>query len=175
MLGRRDRYVAYRAFVGEGTDVETEEFYNKGNVGSIFGDKAFRKSIHDDKENLQVSAELSQALSERPEMAQIVEAVTTVFKSDTAKIVRKRKGRPESNLARKMAIYCSQQLGDHSLKEIARYISLTNAGSVSPAINEIKLRLETGELSREYRRLEKILGIINKLDPYCVPSSPLIW
>jgi len=59
-----------------------------------------------------------------------------------------------------MAMYCSQQLGDHSLNEIARYFSLTNAGSVSPTINKVKLRFEAGDFSREYRKLEKLLGII---------------
>ena len=46
-------------------------------MGSIFGDKGFRQSIGEDKENLQVSSELPKALSVRPEQAEIVTAVAS--------------------------------------------------------------------------------------------------
>jgi len=73
MLGRRGRYVAYRAFVLEGNDAETEEFYSKGNLGSIFGDKSFKKTKR------------TQALSVRPEISTIVEALSTVLKNRSGK------------------------------------------------------------------------------------------
>ena len=76
-----------------------------------------------------------------------------------AKIVEKRSGRQAVNVARQMAIYCSQQLGDHSLKEIALHYNLTNAGSVSPAIAAIKSRMRNRELRREYSKVERLLGI----------------
>jgi len=159
MLGHRNRYAAYKAFVERGNDEETEEFYGKGNVSSIMGDESFRKSIQEDKMNLQVSTELPQALSQRPEQSAIVEAVAKVFKTSEAKIVEKRSGRQAVNVARQMAIYCSQQLGDHSLKEIALHYNLTNAGSVSPAIAAIKSRMRNRELRREYSKVERLLGI----------------
>ena len=132
MLGRRDRYVGYQAFVMQGNDEETEAFYSKGNMGSIFGNKSFRQSIGEDKENLQVSSELlPKALSVRPEQAEIVTAVASVFKASEEEVLKKREGRQRSNIARQMAMYCAQQLGDHSLKDIAEHFSLTNSGSVS--------------------------------------------
>ena len=49
-------------------------------MGRIFGDKGFRQSIGEDKENLQVSSELPKALSVRPEQAEIVTAVQVYLK-----------------------------------------------------------------------------------------------
>jgi REP element-mobilizing transposase RayT len=160
MLGRRDRYIGYQEFVLEGNDEETEAFYSKGNQGSIYGDKAFRQSIGEDKENLQVSSELPKALSVRPDLAEIVTAVAKVFKTSEGEIETKRVGRQRSNVARQMAMYCGQQLGDHSLKDIAEYFSLTNPGSVSHSISSMKARLEAREFRKEYRQLEELLNII---------------
>ncbi len=157
MLGRKNRYAGYRKFVSEGNDEETEAFYSKGNIGSIYGDRAFKQSIQENKENLQVSRELSRELSQRPEIPTIVEAVAAIFKCDIKTITARSKGRPQSNVARQMAIYCSQKLGDYSLKAIADYFSLTNVGSVSSSIMSIKEKLAAGELAREYSRLEKRL------------------
>ena len=146
--------------MSQGDDEETEAFYSKGNVGSIFGDKGFRQSIAEDKENLQVSTDLSRALSARPEQAEVVSAVGKVFKVSEAEILTKPEGRQRTNVARQMAMYCSQQLGDHSLKEIAKYFSLANPGSVSHSISLMKKRLAARELRKEYKRLETLLNII---------------
>ena len=91
------------AFVKQGNDEDTEAFYSKGNMGSIFGDKGFRQSIGEDKENLQVSSELPKALSVRPEQAEIVTAVASVFKASEEEVLKKREGRQSSNVARQMA------------------------------------------------------------------------
>ena len=160
MLGRRDRYVGYRAFVSQGNDEETEAFYSKGNLGSIFGDKSFRQSIGESKKNLQVSTELPKALSARPEQAEIVSAVAKVFNTGEAEIMEKQVGRQRTNVARQMAMYCSQRWGDHSLKDIAAYFNLSNAGSVSHSISSMKTSLEAKKLRKEYRQLENLLNII---------------
>jgi len=61
-------------------------------MGSIFGDKGFRQSIGEDKENLQVSSELPKALSVRPEQAEIVTVVARVFKASEEEVLKKREG-----------------------------------------------------------------------------------
>ncbi len=160
MLCQKNRYAGYRDFVSEGNDEETEHFYSKGNIASIIGDRSFRQSILGEKENMRVSRELPSILSDRPDISAVVEAVAKVFKTDVESITTRAKGRPRSNVARQMAIYCSQQLGDHSLRAITEYFSLTNIGSVSPSIHSSKEKLKLGELEREYGRLEKVLNII---------------
>ncbi|OED37814.1 hypothetical protein AB833_22085 [Chromatiales bacterium (ex Bugula neritina AB1)] len=60
-------------------------------------------------------------------------------------------------IARQLAVYCCQQQGDLSLREIAENFNFCNQGSVSGAIAAAKRRLEKGELTRDYSRVEKLL------------------
>lgn len=157
VLAHKNRYAGYRDFVLQGNDADTDKFYGKGNTGSIFGDKLFRQAILEEKELPRVRGELAHALSERPDMASIVEAVSMVYGTEKRAIVLKPTGRPKRNVARQMAMYCSQQLGDHSLAQIVSYFSLTNVGSVSKAIYVIRNGLKTGENRAE---LDKIVGML---------------
>lgn len=50
MLGQRQRFDAYRAFVASGGDEELLQFYAKGNNATVIGDKEFREAIAEDKE-----------------------------------------------------------------------------------------------------------------------------
>lgn len=160
MLGQRNRYEAYRAFVEQGNDAAFLRFYSKGNVASILGEKAFRAAIQEEREQLQVSGDLSRALSDRPDMTSIVAAVAKVFKTTPQEIVQRRTGRQLANLPRQMAIYCCQQLGDQSLKSLAAYFHLTHPGSVSPAVASIKERLKLGEMVEQYEKVKRHLNII---------------
>ena len=104
--------------------------------------------------------ELSQVLSQRPDNTEIVNAVSRVFKINAEEIVKKGRGRAEVMLARQMAIYCSQQLGDQSLRELARNFNFSHEGSASSAIAATKRRLENGELAKEYGSVERLLNIL---------------
>ena len=85
-------------------------------------------------------------------------AVARVFKTTQVEIVRNQRGRdPQVTVARQLAIYCCQQIGDQSLREIAENFNFTNPGSVSGAIAATKRRLTKGDLSKKYRRVEKLL------------------
>lgn len=156
MMGRRDRYRGYREFVSVGNDAEIEKFYAKGNTASIIGDKQFKQSILEEKDKLRVSGSLARALSEKPNMLEIVEAVASVFLIGSDSITTKQVGRQQSNLARKVAMYCCQQMGDHSLKEIAWHFSLSHEGGVSPSIRVVKQKIASGELVEEMAELESL-------------------
>lgn len=154
MLAQKNRYVGYRNFVLQGNDADTADFYGKGNTGSIFGDKSFRQAIIEEKDTLKVTGHLARALSERPSMARIVEAVATFYGTEKHAILAKAKGRPRRNVPRQVAMYCCQLLGGHSLVQIASYFSLTNAGSASPAIQVVRNGLQTGESRVEVKKIE---------------------
>ena len=160
MLGHRQRFAAYRAFVEQGNEADLVRFYSKGNVAAVLGAKAFRESIKKEQDQLQVSGDLSQALSDRPSLPAIAAAVAKVFKTTPENIVNRQVGRQRANLPRQMAIYCGQQLGDQSLKAIAAYFNLTHSGSVSPAVAAIKNHLRNRTLVKEYEKVEKLLNII---------------
>jgi len=163
MLGQRNRYAGYRAYVAQGNEEEFLQFYSKGNLAGVLGGKTFREDIKEREDELRVSGDLSQALSERPDFNSIVSVVARVFKTTQAEIVKNEKGRDQQVIvARQLAIYCCQQLGDHSLREIAEKFNYTNQGSVSGAVAATKRRLSDEGLISEYRKVEKSLGIIDK-------------
>lgn len=160
MMGCRHRYRGYKEFVLEGNDPGIEKFYSKGNIASIIGDRSFKQAIFEEKEKLKVSGSLPRVLSERPDLAVIVAAVGKVFATDVETITNKKVGRQRLNVARQVAMYCCQQMGDHTLKQIASHFTLAHEGGVSPAIRAVKVKLAAGELSKEIRELEKLLGIM---------------
>ena len=158
MLGQRNRYAGYRAYVEQGNEEQLLQFYSKGNLAGVLGGKTFRDDIKERESELRVSGDLSEALSERPDMKQIVSAVARVFKTTQVEIVKNERGRdPQITVARQLAIYCCQQIGDQSLREIAEKFNYTNLGSVSGAIAATKRRLAKGDLKRKYGRVEKLL------------------
>ncbi|MCF6257689.1 MAG: transposase [Gammaproteobacteria bacterium] len=160
MLGNKQKYVGYKAFVEQGTDEETLSFYNKGNMTSVIGDKIFKEALATQKNKLKVNVELAQILSERPGIDDIVEAVAKVHKVKTSTIKVRKAGRQTTNLPRKIAIYLCQQYGDISLNVIAKAFGLNHVGSVSPAIRDIKNELKDNDFSRKIDMIIKILGFI---------------
>ena len=142
------------------THLTPDFFYSKGNIAAVLGERSFREEIKAREEEFRVSGELSQVLSQRPDNTEIVNAVSRVFKINAEEIVKKGRGRAEVMLARQMAIYCSQQLGDQSLRELARNFNFSHEGSASSAIAATKRRLENGELAKEYGSVERLLNIL---------------
>ncbi|OED36819.1 hypothetical protein AB833_25765 [Chromatiales bacterium (ex Bugula neritina AB1)] len=148
---------------GTGSEEEFLQFYSKGNLAGILGGKTFRDDIKEREDELRVSGDLSEELSERPDLKSIVSAVAKVFKTTQVEIVKNERGRnPQVTIARQLAVYCCQQLGDLSLREIAENFNFTNQGSVSGAITATKRRLENGELTSDYRKLEKLFDKASK-------------
>ena len=160
MLGRKQCYAGYRAYVEAGIDDELRHFYGKGNMAAILGDKGFRASLAEEKETLHVSGDLSRMLSDRPDAAAIVRAVAKVFGVREAAISERQQGRQSANLPRKVAIYCCQHWGNLSLKAIADHFGLAHPGSVSPAVADIKKRVASGELRRALREAAKELSVM---------------
>ena len=153
MLGQKNHYAGYRDFVGEGNSEEFLLFYSKGNMGSILGEKSFRKSIKEREAEIRGNGDLSQVLSARPETEEIVKAVSAVLKSTPERILKRHVGRQESNLL-------LPAFGDQPMKQIAESFGFSHVGSVSPATAAIKKRLELGQLLKEYRKIEKLLNVI---------------
>lgn len=156
-LGKRSKYAAYRAYVKEGNSEEFSAFYSKGNLAAIMGGRPFKDAIKKRGKKLRVSGDLSKLLIEKPEFSVIVAAISKVFKTVPEEITQKRGGRQQANDARKMAVYCCQQLGGQSLKLLAENFNYSNPGSVSTAIATTRKRLQNGELVKEYAKIERIV------------------
>ena len=118
MLGQRHRHAGHRAYVESSIDEELQQFYGEGSMVGIFGDKDFRASIAEEKDELQVSGELAKAISVRPDADAIVRAVANTFGVKETAIIERQRGRQAKNLPRKMAICCCQKMGDMLLKAV---------------------------------------------------------
>jgi len=160
MLGNKHKYAGYKAFVELGTDEEILSIYNKGNVTSIIGDESFKKRLIKQKDKLKVNVELSQILSDRPAVDDIINSVAKAYKVNVNDIKERKTGRQTANMPRKVAIYLCQQYGDMTLNAIAHAFGLNHAGSVSPAIRDIKRELNSDGLARKISVIVKSLGVI---------------
>lgn len=47
MLGHKQGFKGYSHFVMQSVDEETEKFHQKGNMATVFGDKAFKEWVYE--------------------------------------------------------------------------------------------------------------------------------
>ena len=81
MLGGEDCYAKYKAFVQNGVDAVTAEFYGGDSLTGIFGEKDFRQMIYDHRDCHEVAHELPSLVNQRPEPEEIVSVVAEVLGS----------------------------------------------------------------------------------------------
>ena len=148
--GGKNRNASYRAYLENGNDMYTQEFYDSDCLPGVFGDKEFTQEIYEDRADHSVAVRLTGLLREHPEIAEIVNSVAREFKVSTKEIVEKRAGRQEKNVPRQVAMYCSQKLGGYARKDIADYFSLKNRGGVASAMNSVESLLKNGDLKRQF-------------------------
>lgn len=84
MLGRKQRYAGYRAYMEAGIDEEIKHYYSKGNMAAILGGRTFRESVY-------------KALRLKPEPQQIVSAVSDVFNIGEEYVLARRAGKRVRN------------------------------------------------------------------------------
>ena len=113
MLGGKQKYVSYKTFVDLGTDDETQSFYSKGNIRSVIGSKSFKEVLTKQKKKLKTNVDLSQLLSERPAIDDIISAVANAYQVELCDIKKRKSGRQIANMPRKVALYLCQQYGDN--------------------------------------------------------------
>ncbi len=152
-LGAKQRYVAYKTYVGRGIDEDISRFYNKGNVATILGDKSFKTYIAENRESMHISGDLSRIVTDKPKGAAIVDAVAAVFGVNASDVLTRQRGRQRANLPRKVAIYCCQQLGDMPLKTLVDIFGYSRVSSLSPATDYVKSGLSDGSLKGVFEQV----------------------
>ncbi len=152
-LGAKQRYVAYKTYVGQGIDEDISRFYNKGNVTTILGDESFKTYIAENRESMHISGDLSLIVTDKPNGAAIVDAVAAVFGVNASDVLTRQRGRQRVNLPRKVAIYCCQQLGDMPLKTLVDMFGYSRVSSLSPAIDYVKSGLSDGSLKGVFEQV----------------------
>ena len=159
MAGHRHCYAGYRAYVEAGIDEDIKRYYGKGNIAAVLGDKSFRESVYEADKNVD-KTRLQQALCYRPDSQTIVRVVAGVFNMAETQLTQTSKNKRVRNDARKIAMYCCQQIGDIPLRKIASDFSLNHVGSVSRMIHDIKIKLTQGEYSSQLQKIENQLLVI---------------
>ncbi len=139
MLGQRQKYLGYQSFVAQGNGEDINDFYNRTNIASVMGRREFITWLKDEIiPELDDSVVANRVLSLSLTMKQITQLVAVYYKLDVNKLTGVVKGPNKGLLARKIAMYLCQQLGDHLLQDIMIHFGLSNTGSVSFITTQIR-------------------------------------
>jgi len=158
LLGHKQRYRGYAEYVNHETDEELMTFYNKGNIATVIGDRAFKSWLHE-QVLPQIDAEQKARITHSEvSMAHVTSATAKYYKT-TSKTLRKLiKGPQPTNDGRKIAMYLSQEVAGETLQSIADFFGLSHSGSVSFITHAIRKRLLVDKHLRA-----KVDGIIRVL------------
>ena len=153
ILGKRQKYTGYKAYTELETDEDLQQHYNKGNIASVLGDKAFKEDIAKQKALMEENKQ--DHIFEPITHMDIIGIVAKVFNAPTKVIMRPQKGRQSANLARKVAMHSCQRYGDYRLQDIAEIFGLSHSGSVSSALHDVKYSIQDQQLARKIRQIER--------------------
>jgi len=161
MVKARNPTAAYRQYVERSVDEEIQQFYGKKVLPSVLGDKSFIKQVWR-KINEQKHKVKATTLQKIP-IDEIVEAVCHISGKSKAEIVKRQSGRQQRNIPRKMAMYLGQHIGDAKLEQLKEYFGVNHVGSVSHAIQEMKLLLEEDKkVKRLHQQIIDDMNIIQE-------------
>ena len=154
-LSSRQRYAAYRSYVEAGNDEETRQFYSKGILTPIWGDKQFKDRV------------LSRAKQSKTEVAkrstrsvvsltQIVKTVGQYYGVPTNQITIATRGRGPRNIPRWIAMKLCQDYSGKTLNEIAGHFNVSHYCTVSQTIGRLN------RILKDARNLQKELNTISQ-------------
>lgn len=155
-IARHNARARYRAYVeSDNEDDEVKAFYAGGRHSSILGGEAFRRRLRPKGKAIDIP-ELRTARP-RYRAQDIAATVARYLEIDEERIWTSTRGPGAPNLARGMAMYLCQHVGDMKLAEIAEHFGLSHYASAGASIRQFKTRLS------QDKRLRKLANTI-KLD-----------
>lgn len=156
MLGQHQKYQGYQSYVEQGIDEEIKQFYNRGNIASVIGNKEFIEWLHEEKiPELEEKDLVKNILPKSLMIERVVQLVSDYYKLDPEYLTRVVKGPQKGLLARKVAMYLCQQLGGYKLSEIMTQFGLSNIGSVSFITSQIRKRLKNDrQLKKQVQQIK---------------------
>ena len=86
MLGYKQRYKGYAAFVLKGVDEEIAQYYNRGNIATIIGDKNFKTWVYEELLPELESEEKGRTLLPDNSMGTIVREVAKLYHTQEGSI-----------------------------------------------------------------------------------------
>jgi len=156
MLGYRQRYKGYRAFVESGVDEEIATLYGKKTLPAILGSKQYKEEIYAEVNNQEAEIRLKKQETDRPATQQIVQAVAKIMDVNEQAIYFGTRGSPQ--IARWMAMRICQIVGGMALNEIAKAFHITHPSGVSHQIAKIRrLQMEDKQVEEHYKIINQDL------------------
>jgi len=154
LLGKRNRYQAYRSFVEQGVDKEILAFYGKGNLKPVLGSNEFIESV---LREIEINRLYFNELQDRlPAITTIVTAVAQQMEVKEKSIYTSARGRGSSNPPRWMALFLSREVGKHPLNEICQAFGMTHISGVAQAIKSLNMAVD------DDKKLSETKNILNQ-------------
>jgi REP element-mobilizing transposase RayT len=141
ILGYKQKYKAYKSFVLQGVDEETEGFFSGKQMPSVIGEAGFKQWIFDKMLGEEDVALISRVFTQDIKFIDIVTILSKIYKTSIDGILESRKGLKKENKPRKIAMYLCQQLTGSSQKEIAKFFNLQSSGSVSYTTHMVRVKI----------------------------------
>jgi len=135
LLGKKNRYQAYKSFVEQGVDEEILTFYGKGNLKPILGGDEFIESVLTE---IEINRPYFNKLQGRlPAISTIVSAVAQQMRVEEKSIYTSARGRGSANIPRWIALFLSREVGKHPLNEIGKAFGMTHISGVAQAVKSL--------------------------------------
>jgi len=159
LLGHRQRYQGYRAYVEAGIDDDLKDFYDGDRTAAVMGDTTFLTWVRERQlQKVDDNVFVTQVLPNPLSMTRITQLVAEYYKVEATRLTTVVKGPKKGLLARKVAMYLCQQLGGSSLTDIMRTFGLSNVGSVSFITTQIRKRSQANTVfSTTLQRMKRYI------------------
>ena len=151
-LGCRNTIDSYQAYVDQGNDEETWQFYTSKNSPAIWGDKSFRKTTSQRARCLDDEVD-KKGLKRPVDMLNIIHRVAEYYQVSEADIQHARRGRGGRNIPRAMAMKLCQDLGGARLVEIRDLFNISHYSTVSQTISRLNKLMAKGIYLYDYNML----------------------
>ncbi|HEC11966.1 MAG TPA: hypothetical protein ENI80_01745 [Acidiferrobacteraceae bacterium] len=156
-LGSVQRYRAYKTYVEQGNDRETERFYRLKNTPSIWGDKSFKDYAYSQAQSL--DAEIDQKGLKHPvPLLRIIQAVAAYYDLSINNLLVAKRGQGKKNVPRWVAMKLCQGVGGAKLLEIATVFHVRHYSTVSQTIGRLnQLLLNDKQAVKDFNMLSQDL------------------
>ena len=159
LLGKKQRYSGYRAFVELGVEAELQQFYEQPRQALLLGSNAFKTRVYAEEENHELVKRIKKRETALPQVKEIIQEVILLTGEKEAAIYQGKRG-GEEQVARWMAMSLCQSVGRYSLKEIAQEFGIRHISGVTHQIRKLK------QASATNKELDKSLKLaIQHLTP----------
>jgi REP element-mobilizing transposase RayT len=150
-LAQECRHRTYADYVMAGVDDETAQIYSKSRLPRAIGDERFKQWV---REQLSSAASNKPVIQSTITMMQVIDVVSDFYGLRQDEITQMVRGRQAENEARKVAMYLCQQVLDATLSDIANQFHLSNRGSTTTTIHQVRIR------AKEDSQFKQKLGTI---------------